>query len=108
VRAASEQGYMGNYTNNVYGNQSTTSYTGINTTLSQFLTLTGTTNTTTSWYGSTQRILSGGYALYTGSAPVNNQLLAPNTFSQVVAYTDPVLPSGSTYRIDLLFTLTPT
>ena len=41
--------------------------------------------------------------LYSGSAAVTNQLLAPNTFSQPVANADPVLPTGSTYRINLLY-----
>jgi hypothetical protein len=43
--------------------------------------------------------------LYSGNSLVG-QLLAPNTFTQQVTMTDVALPPGSTYRIDLGFTIT--
>ena len=42
--------------------------------------------------------------LYTGEALIG-QLLSPNTFTQQVSYADPRLPGSSTYRIDLIFTI---
>lgn len=49
-------------------------------------------------------ITNTGVLLYTGTAAVTNQPLA-NTFTQPVAITDSVLPSGFTYRIDLTYTI---
>jgi len=96
---SSELGYMGNYTS---------SYVAfpLNTTLASPIGLTGTTVTTTTADTVTSPI-STAQTLYTGTAPVYNQALTPNTFSQQVAYTDPVLPAGSTYRIDFIFTIIP-
>jgi hypothetical protein len=91
---------MGNYTSSYVASP-------LNTDLASPIGLTGTTVTTTTADSVSSPITSTAQTLYTGNAPVYNQILAPNTFSQPVAYTDPVLPSGSTYRIDLLFTITP-
>ena len=98
---SSGQGYMGNYTASY--NQG---LHALNTTLASAIGLAGTTNGTTSKGSITPPILAGGQTLYTGSAAVTNQLLAPNTFTQHVVNADPVLPTGSTYRIDLLYSIT--
>ncbi|MDD1670506.1 MAG: hypothetical protein LUQ67_04235 [Methanomicrobiales archaeon] len=96
-RAGGDLGYMGNYTG--------AGYDPINTKLAAALNLAGTTNTT----GSTTTAqglsypIQGAQALYTGSGKVSDQLLVPNTFSQVVAYSDDRLPSPSVYRMDLTF-----
>ncbi|MDD1682494.1 MAG: hypothetical protein LUO98_01550, partial [Methanoregula sp.] len=50
-------------------------------------------------------ITNAGVLLYTGIDVVTNQPLA-NTFTQPVAFTDRVLPSGFTYRINLTYTIT--
>jgi autotransporter-associated beta strand protein len=100
-RPAGEQGYMGNYTTS-YAQGSN----ALNTTLASPIGLVGTTNGTTSMGTIAPPILVSGQPLYTGSAAVTNQLLAPNTLTQPVAYADPVMPSGSTYRIDLVYTIT--
>lgn len=91
-------GYMGNYT---------TGYvlSPLNTKLASPLGLAGTTNSTTAMKPITPPITSTAQSLYSGSAAVTSQLLAPNTFTQPVALTDPVLPVGSKYRIDLIFTI---
>ena len=88
----------------IYGNATVT---GLNTTLTAPIQLAGTTNATASVTGSTiTPPITTGSTLYSSTQPSNNLILAPNTFTQPVTYYDPVLPSGSTYRIDLLFTLT--
>jgi len=48
---------------------------------------------------------SGGAQLYTGLASVTNLLLS-NNLTQRVEYSDQVLPSGETYRVDLTYTIT--
>ncbi|MFZ0005349.1 MAG: hypothetical protein WCC86_04505 [Methanoregula sp.] len=94
----SKQGYMGNWT---AGNYVLSPLTD----LASPIGLAGTANSTTSTNSITPPITSGA-TLYSGSAAVTNQLLSPNTFTQPVAYTDPILPTGNNYRIDLTFTLT--
>jgi hypothetical protein len=98
----SNYGYMGNYSTGT--NQYVSPYTK---TLQSPLGLTGTSSGTT-----VAQIISGpitsGSPLYSGNTSVTSQLLSPNTFTQTVAVTDPVLPTGSTYRIDLMFTITAT
>jgi hypothetical protein len=96
--AATDLGHMGNFTDSAYD------AFPLNTTLASALGLAGTTNGTTSEQTLTPPITTGS-PLYSGTAAVTSQLLAPNTFSQYVAVTDPVLPDPSTYRIDLLFTI---
>src|SRR5208283_4499476 len=93
------KGYMGNYTAGSYV------ASPLNTDLASPIQLAGTTNSTTTGQSASTPI-SGGSQIYSGSGAVNNQLLAPNTFTQPVAYTDPILPAANTYRIDLTFTLT--
>ena len=103
-RPAATLGYMGNYTSPIYGNSTVT---GLNTTLTAPLQSAGTTNATASVTGSTiTPPITTGSTLYSSAQPSNNLILAPNTFTQPVTYYDPVLPTSSTYRIDLLFTLT--
>jgi PKD repeat protein len=97
---SSGQGYMGNYTGTAYN------VSPLNTDLASPIGLAGTTTGTTSAGTINPPILASGQTLYTGTAAVTNQLLAPNTFTQPVAYNDQVLPSGSTYRIDLLYSIT--
>jgi hypothetical protein len=89
---------MGNYTSSYVASP-------LNTILSSPIGLAGTTNGTTSADTLTTPI-STAQTLYVGNASVTNQLLAPNIFTQPVAVADPVLPTGSTYRIDLLYTVT--
>ena len=109
VRPTSYAGHMENYTSGGYGNQSFSGQPGLNTTLASYIQLTGTTNGTTVEQSLTPYYPIPAYpsadTLYSGSASVTNQLLAPNTFTQPVAFIDPVLPSGSTYRIDLVYTV---
>lgn len=97
----SHLGYMGNYTSSAYD-----AYP-VDTTLVAPLQLVGTNNATTTANSVTAPI-STAQTLYTGAQPVHDAVLAPNIFTQPVAYYDPVLPAGSTYRIDYLFTLTVT
>jgi autotransporter-associated beta strand protein len=91
-------GYMGSYTSGIYDTAGPR--------LASALGLAGTTNGTTTAQTIIPPITTGS-TLYSGSAAVTNQLLAPNTYSQPVAVTDLHLPTGSTYRIDLVFTITP-
>src|SRR5512136_173716 len=100
-RVAGEQGFMGNYTSGAYGPTA-------NTTLGASLALAGTTNASTSAVAITPPITSTPVNFYTATAKVTNQYLYPNTFTQVVSVSDPVLPSGSVYRIDLQFTISAT
>ena len=98
-RAGGDQGYMGNYTGSYVSSP-------LNTKLGSALSLTGTTNSTTTASALTPPITATPQTLYTGSQKVSSQWLTPNTFSQAVTFGDPVLPSGSVYRIDLQFTIT--
>jgi len=100
-RILAEQGFMGNYTSGAYG-------PSVNTTLASPLGLTGTTNSTTSAEVITPPIRTASpQTLYTGTSAVSNQYLF-NTFSQAVAFGDPLLPTGSEYRVDLQFTISST
>jgi len=90
-------GYMSNFTGS--------SYDLVATHLNSALGLTGTTTGTTNAEVISTPISADGDTLYSGTAPVTDQLLTPNTISQNVANNDLVLPPGSTYRIDLLFTI---
>jgi len=94
------QGHMGSYTNGAYD--------AAGPALASPLELAGTSNGTITAQTVTPPILPSGSTLYTytESAPVVNQILAPNTFSQPVVMSDPSLSSGSTYRIDLVFVIT--
>jgi hypothetical protein len=94
-RAGGDLGYMGNYT---------TSYQGspLNTVLAAALTLTGTTNSSTTAVALSPPITDTPQTLYNGGQKTNTQYLF-NTFSQVVSYNDARLPTGSVYRIDLEF-----
>ena len=92
----SNLGYMGSYTGSAYD--------AAGPRLASPLGLAGTTNGTTAALTITPPITTGSQ-LYSGSAAVTNQLLAPNTFTQPAAFSDPHLPTGSTYRIDLVFTI---
>ena len=93
----SHAGSMGSYTSGVYD--------AAGPTLASPLTLIGTTSGTTAGSMVTGPTAAGS-TLYTGGVAVTNQLLAPNTFSQPVVISDPHLLTGSTYKIDLLFTIT--
>ena len=96
---SSYQGYMGSYTG--------TAYDSGGPDLASPIQIAGTTTGTTTAQTITTPITSTAQALYIGSAPVTNQNI-PVLFTQPVAYTDPVLPNGSNYRIDLLYTITAT
>lgn len=88
-------GYMGNFTT-IYQTSP------LDTNLTLPISLTGATNGTTAAQSITPPITSY-QNLYLGGGKVNNQLLAPNTFSQVVGYDDTRLPPGSEYRIEIMF-----
>jgi PKD repeat protein len=94
------QGHMGSYTNGAYD--------AAGPALASPLELAGTSNGTITAQTITPPILPSGSTLYTytETAPVVNRILAPNSFSQPVVMTDLSLPSGSTYRIDLVFVIT--
>jgi PKD repeat protein len=96
---ASGLGYMGNYTTSYQ-----TGPLAIN--LASPLALTGTNNGSTTAVSITPPITTGS-TLYTGSSSVSTQYLF-NTFSQAVSYNDARVPTGSLYRIDLEFDITPT
>jgi hypothetical protein len=101
-RDSGDQGYLGNYT---------TSYqtSPLNTKLTHALSLNGgfsSGSITGFTIGSDLTpITSTPLTLYSSSGPVTGQILAPNTFSQQISNTDTYLPSGSVYKIDLLFTI---
>jgi hypothetical protein len=98
----SNYGYMGDFNTNT--NVYVSPYTK---TLQSKLGLSGSTSGTTAVQTISGVIPAapGGVPLYLGSAAVTNQLLSPNTFTQPVVITDPVMPTGYTYRIDLIFTI---
>ena len=91
-------GYMGKFTGGAYD-----LYPAL--TLGSPLQLAGTTVGTTTAQAITPPITTTAKTLYTGSTSVTGQLLAPNIFSQPVVISDPHLTAGSTYRIDLTFTI---
>lgn len=95
----SNLGYMGNYTSSAYD------ASPLNTKLTSALALSGTTDGTTVAQTITPPITDSPQTLYAGSVPVYDQSLDTNTFTQAVSYTDPRLPGGSNYRIDLIFTI---
>ena len=97
-RGAGDQGYMGNYTS-VYQT------TPLNTKLASALSLSGTTNGTTTVGTITPPITTVAQTLYTGGQKQGNQPLT-TLLSQNVGYGDATLPSASVYRIDLQFTIT--
>ncbi len=88
------QGYMGSYTGAAYDSGGPD--------LSSYLQLAGTTTGSTTAQPITAPITSTGKTLYSGSAPVTNQML-PTLFTQPVAYSDPNLPGSSIYRITMSF-----
>jgi PKD repeat protein len=94
VRNTTQQGYMGSYTSGAYDSGGPD--------LGSPLQLAGTTTGTTTAQTITPPITSTAKTLYSGSAAVTNQNL-PTVFTQPAAYSDPYLPGGSTYRIDLAF-----
>ena len=98
-RAGGDQGYMGNFTASYEASP-------LNTKLASPIQLVGTASPPA---GVTVSALtppiSTAQTLFTGIAGLNNVNCNTNTFTQPVAYTDPVLPSGSSYKIDLTFTI---
>jgi autotransporter-associated beta strand protein len=94
---SANQGYMGSYSGGAYD--------AAGPILALPLELEGTTTGTTEAQSITPPITSTSQTLYLGSAAVTDQLLAPNIFSQPVESTDQGLSGGSTYRIDLSFTI---
>ena len=92
------KGYMGNYSAGYVASP-------LNTVLTNPMGLSGTSTVTTTAVAVSSPV-STAQPIYSGSAPVSNELL-PILATQNVVVADPVLPGTNVYRIDLIFTLTP-
>ena len=98
-RAGGDLGYMGNFT--TFYNASP-----LNTKLAAPIELVGDTIPPAGVTVSALTFpISTAQTLFTGIAGLNNVNCNTNTFTQPVAYADLVLPAGSSYKIDLTFTI---